>query len=79
MEDVDQKLQEEIIRIANGATVERKRPVTLPRFRLESVVATMTDMLQQNELGTLLKAKQGEDVSKKAYCIESFDEREEEA
>ena len=69
-------MQEEITRVAKDATVERKRPVTFLRFRLESVVATMTDRLQQNELGTLLKVKQGKDVIKRAYCIEIFDERE---
>ena len=32
-----------------------------------------------DEMVTLLKADQGEDSSKKAYCIKSFDETEDEA
>ena len=35
-------------RVAEGATVEGKRQVTNLRFRLESVVAATTDMLQRN-------------------------------
>ena len=48
VEGVDQKLQEEITRVAEDATVEGKRHVTNLRFRLQSVVATTTDTLQQN-------------------------------
>ena len=44
----DKKSQEEITRVAKDATVQGKRHVTNLRFRLGSVVATTTDMLQQN-------------------------------
>ena len=41
-------MQKEVTRVAKGTTVERKRHVTGPRSRPESVVTTMTDVLQQN-------------------------------